>query len=219
MTHAKIQQMSYYALFIGIIFLLGLTPLGFLVLPFLPVAGITMVHIPVIIGSYCFGVKGGAVLGFFFGLASLIRCFMTPDATAAIVLGTNTGFGIYNVFLILVVIFLPRILTGVFSALCYKGISRLDKSRVIAMGVSAFVGSITNTVFFLGGLYLFAFNQLAAGYGLANPTYSALLDVLLGVVSVNGVAEAVAAVVLCTAIGKALLAFQRSRTSLPTKQK
>lgn len=211
MNKSKTQELTYLAVFTAIIFLLGLTPLGFLVLPFLPIAGITTVHMPVIIGSYSFGTKGGAILGFFFGLVSLIRCFMTPDATAAILLGANTGFGIYNVFLIIMIIFLPRILTGAFSALIYKALSHTDKSQVLAMGISAFVGSLTNTVFFLGGLYLFAFNQAAAGFGLANATYGAFFKVLLGVVAVNGVSEAIAAVIICTAVGKAIHAFHKRR--------
>ncbi|MEG2377705.1 MAG: ECF transporter S component [Clostridia bacterium] len=214
MERTKIQTMTYLAIFIAIIFVLGLTPLGFIVLPFLPIAGITTVHMPVIIGSYSFGVKGGAILGFFFGLLSLIRCFMTPDATAAIVLGTGTGFGLYNILLIIVIIFLPRILVGVFSALVYNAISRFDKSRVFAMAIAAFIGSITNTVFYLGGLYLFAFNQAAAGFGLTNPTHGAFFKVLLGVLSVNGVAEAIAAVIICTAVGKALYSLNSRRVSL-----
>ena len=207
MKHNQILNLSYYAIFIGIIFLLGLTPLGLLVLPILPVA-VTTLHIPVIIGGYTLGVKGGAVLGFSFGLLSLIRCFTTPDIVATIVLGTGTGFGLYNLFLIVVILFLPRILTGVFAALTYKGLARLDKSNVVAMGVSAFVGSMTNTILFLGMLALFAFQPVAAAYD--TESIGGLAKILLGVVGLNGVTEAVVAVILCTAIGKALRAYQTS---------
>lgn len=196
------RRLVQYALFIAIIFLLGLTPLGYITLP---IAAITTVHIPVIIGGFLFGVKGGALLGTFFGLTSLIRCFLTPDATAAIVLGFDTGFGVYNLLLIVMIIFVPRILTGVFSALVYKWISKVDRSRIGAMGVAAFVGSMTNTVFYLGGLYLFAYEQAAAGFGLVTYTATSFLEVLLGIVALNGVVEAIAAVILGTAIGKVLL--------------
>ena len=211
MKRSKTLELAYLAIFVALIFLLGLTPLGFLVLPFLPIAGITTIHMPVIIGSYSFGVKGGAILGFFFGLVSLIRCFTTPDLTATIVLGTNTGFGVYNLFLIIVIIFLPRILTGVFSALIYKALARKDKSQIFAMGVSAFVGSITNTIFFLGGLGVFAFNQMIAANTPNNPTAGALIKLILGVVGTNGIAEAIGAVIICTAVGKAIYAY-RSRS-------
>lgn len=189
-----------YALFIAITAVLGLTPLGFIPL----VVSITTTHMPVIIGGYSLGAKGGAVLGGVFGLTSLIRCFTSPvDITAQLMLGKSTGgFGLYNLFLIVMIIFLPRILCGVFSALTYKGIARFDKSKLGAMSVAAFVGSMTNTIFYLGGLYLFAFDTMSSAYGVS--TYGALLKIILGVVGLNGVIEAIAAVIICTAVGKAI---------------
>ena len=70
------------------------------------------------------------------------------------------------------------------------------------MGVAAFVGSMTNTIFYLGGLYLFAFGTMSAAYGVT--TYGELLKIILGVVGFNGIIEAVAAVIICTAVGKAI---------------
>lgn len=200
MERNKIYEMVLYALFIAITAILGLTPLGFIPL----IVSITTTHMPVIIGSYSLGAKGGAILGGVFGLTSLIQCFRNPvDVTAQLMLGKSTGgFGLYNLFLIVAIIFLPRILCGVFSALTYKGVSKFDKSRVIAMGTAAVVGSMTNTVFYLGGLYLFAFDTMSAAYGVS--TYGALLKIILGVVGFNGVIEAIAALIICTAVGKAV---------------
>ena len=200
MERNKIYEMVLYALFIAITAILGLTPLGFIPL----IVSITTTHMPVIIGSYSLGAKGGAILGGVFGLTSLIQCFRNPvDVTAQLMLGKSTGgFGLYNLFLIVAIIFLPRILCGVFSALTYKGISKFDKSRVIAMGTAAVVGSMTNTIFYLGGLYLFAFDTMSAAYGVS--TYGALLKIILGVVGFNGVIEAIAALIICTAVGKAV---------------
>lgn len=193
------RQLVFYALFAALIFLLGLTPLGYIMLP---IAAITTVHIPVIVGGYFLGLKGGSLLGFFFGLTSLIRCFTTPDATAAVILGTTTGFGPYNLLLIVAIIFLPRVLTGLFSALLYRLLSKTSR-EVLAMGAAAFLGSLTNTVFYLGGLYVLAHSQTAQIMGVSG---SALLKALLGIVALNGVLEAVAAVILCCGVGKALKA-------------
>ncbi|MBR5543042.1 MAG: ECF transporter S component [Oscillospiraceae bacterium] len=200
MEKNKIYELVLYALFIAITAILGLTPLGFIPL----VVSVTTTHMPVIIGGYSLGAKGGATLGTVFGLTSLFRCITTPvDITAQLMLGKSTGgFGLYNLFLIVAIIFLPRILCGVFSALTYKGLSKFDKTRVGAMGISAFVGSMTNTVFYLGGLMLFAFDFMSAAYGVT--TYGALVKIILGIVAFNGVIEAVAAVIICTAVGKAI---------------
>lgn len=198
MKTANIRLLAYYALFIAIIFILGLTPLGFI---YLPIAAITMVHIPVIIGGFQLGVKGGALLGFFFGLMSLIKSFMAPDATSAVLHGTHTGFGLYNLFLILAITFFPRVLMGMVSASTYKLIRKWDKRGFIAMAVAAVLGTLTNTVFYLGGLYLFAHDAAAAMMGVAGEQ---LLGALLGIVSLNGVLEVIAAVVICVPVGQAL---------------
>lgn len=201
MREKSVRTLVLYGMFIAIVFLLGLTPLGYI---YLPMAAITTVHIPVIVGGHTLGKKGGAVLGFFFGLTSFIKCFTQPDAIAAIMLGTSGGFGIYNVVLILAVLFLPRILTGFFSAALYELIGGTGKRQAMAMGISAFVGTMTNTVLFLGGLYILAFEQAAEAMGVAG---GALLATLLGIVASNGIIEAIAAVIICTAVGKAISAY------------
>lgn len=205
MQSKKILTMAQYAMFIAIIFILGLTPLGFIILPF---AGITTVHIPVIVGSYKFGVKGGALLGFCFGLTSLLRCFMTPDATAAIILGTGTGFGLINLGMIICVLFLPRILVGVFSALTYQGLKKAKAKEPVAMAVSAVVGSLTNSVLYLGGLILFAYQQVAEGfYQLSGYTPWVVIATVAVACAVNIIAEAAAAVLICTPVGSAIKHF------------
>lgn len=198
MREKSVKNIVLYGMFTAVVFLLGLTPLGYI---YLPMAAVTTVHIPVIVGGYSLGKKGGIVLGFFFGLTSLINCFITPDATAAVILGTGTGFGLYNLLLIVGVIFLPRVLAGLFSAAVYEAIGGSGRHQIAAMGISAFVGSLTNTVFYLGGLYILAFEQSAQIMGVAG---SALLSALLAIVASNGIIEAIAAVIICTAVGKAL---------------
>ncbi len=205
-----VRALAQYGLFAAIILLLGLTPIGYITLP---IASITTVHIPVIIGGQHFGPKGGILLGFFFGLTSLIRMFITPTAVGAVVLGTATGFGLLNVALIILVTFLPRVLTGLFAALSFKLIARRDKSRVAAYGISAFIGSMTNTVFFLGGLYVLAFEQTAQAFGVAG---EGLMAAILGIVSLNGILEAAAAVVICIAVGKAMDAVARRNQNTNT---
>ncbi len=198
MKKESVRELAQYGMLTAFILILGLTPIGYIKLP---MANITIVHIPVIIGVYFLGLKGGAILGFLFGLTSFISCFLNPDAIAAIVLGTNTGFGLYNVLLIVCILFVPRVLVGVFSSLVYRALSKVDQSRVFAMAAAGVTGALTNTVFLLGGLYLLAFEQTAAAFGVAG---SALFAALLSVVSLNGILEAVAAGIICPAVGKAI---------------
>lgn len=195
-----------YSVFAAFVLLLGLTPLGFINLPF---ASITMVHIPVIVAGYFLGIKGGAWLGLLFGLTSLIRSFLTPDATSVIILGTNTGFGVHNFVLVFAILFLPRVLCGLFAALTYKAMSSCKKiNSMFAMAAAAFVGTLTNTVFYLGGLYITMAEQMAQ---IMNVPRDGLITAVLGIVSFNGLIEAAAAIIICTAIGKALQSFTRGK--------
>lgn len=200
------KQIAKLGLFTAIILVFGLTPLGFI---HLPMASLTTMHIPVIIGSILFTTKQSIYLGSVFGFVSLIRCFSTPDAVAMLVLGTNTGgFKLYNLFLILAILFLPRILTGLLANLSYKLTSKFNQNT--ALGISAFIGSIANTIFFLGGLYAFAFEATAEAFGMAGATPMAFLTMLLGILAFNGVLEAIIAVLVTVSVCKVLLKINKN---------
>ena len=196
----KTLKLTVYALFLAIMLVMGLVPgLGFIPTP---VAGIVIIQVPVILASYFLGYKGGMFFGLVFGITSIINCFIQPDVFAAIIM--NAG-GIKTIGLMIICLVIPRVLIGLTTRATYDLISRFDKTRLRSMGLSAFIGTLTNTVFFLGAFYLFAREACMTGFGAA--TEKALFDMMLGVVTFNGVIEAVTSVVLCTAIGQALYRF------------
>ena len=75
----KTSEMVKMALFIALIILLSVTPLGYI-----PLGAIdaTTIQMPVIIGAVLFGWKKGAVLGGVFGLTSLIKNTVQPNLTS-----------------------------------------------------------------------------------------------------------------------------------------
>ncbi|MCI6987523.1 MAG: ECF transporter S component [Eubacteriales bacterium] len=196
----KTLKLTVYALFLAIMLVMGLVPgLGFIPTP---VAGIAIIQVPVILASYFLGYKGGMFFGLVFGITSIINCFIQPDVFAAIIM--NAG-GIKTIGLMIICLVIPRVLIGLTTRATYDLIYRFDKTRLLSMGLSAFIGTLTNTVFFLGAFYMFAREACMTGFGAANE--KALFDMMLGVVTFNGVIEAVTSVVLCTAIGQALYRF------------
>lgn len=197
-----LAQLTKLALFTAIIIMLGLTPLGYITIF---ATGITTVHIPVILGSFIFGVKQSCYLGFIFGLTSFVRCFMTPDAISAIVLGTNTGFGLYNLFLIVAIIFVPRILVGLVSHMSYKILKKITKKPKVSMMISAVLGSLTNTIFVLYGLAIFASQQTSQAFGVTE----GLMIVILGIVTTNGLIEAGFAGIISAPVGSAVEKFAK----------
>ena len=106
------SYMVKVALFVGIIFVLGTTPFGFIPLGAFK---IVMIHIPVIIGSIVLGPKNGAFLGFMFGLTSFISAHLQPVVTSYFFSPIISG----NLFS-LIVCFVPRILVGIIPYYVFK---------------------------------------------------------------------------------------------------
>ena len=202
-TNANKYAFVTAAMLAAITLVMGFTPLGFIPLPFVK---LTIIHIPVILGSILLGPQYGAMLGFLFGLTSLVNNTMTPAITSFTfspfipLPGTAQGTP-----LALLVCFLPRILVGIFPYYAYRGVDRLTRGRdghLTAFAVGGVAGALTNTVFVMGLIYFFFSDAYAAAKGVAP---AAVPGIILGIVSFNGVIEAVAAGILIPAIAKALL--------------
>ena len=197
MKSLNTKVLTTYALFLAIMLIMAFVPgLGFIPTS---VAAIVIIQVPVIIASYFLGFKGGMFFGLVFGLTSVIKCFTEPDAFAMIIM---------NICLIV-----PRIMIGVTSRAVYTLFNKFDKTRISSMAVAAFVGTITNTILFLGAFYLFAKDACMAQFGAA--TADALFKMMLGVVTLNGIIEAVTSVIICTAVGQALYNFIFKKRLVP----
>ena len=72
----------------------------------------------------------------------------------------------------------------------------------MALPIVGFVGSMVNTVFVMGSIYLLFAQQYAQAQEVA---ITAVFGLVIATVGTSGVPEAIAAAVLVTAIGKALI--------------
>lgn len=195
----KTSHMVQIALLAAVEIVLAFTPLGFIPLG---VTRATTIHIPVILGGILLGPMAGASLGLIFGLTSVWVNTFSPTLTSFVFspfysLG-EFGGNAYS----LVIALVPRILIGVFAAYGFRLILKLTKSSAMASAVAAGVGSMTNTILVMGGIYLFFGNQYAAAKGMP---VSELFGFIMGVIGINGVLEAIVAVVLTVAIARPLL--------------
>ncbi len=164
----------------------------------------TIYQVPVIIGAVLLGTGAGAVLGGAWGLLCFWLAFtgQTTDVVALAIIQQSplTYFAIA---------FLPRLLTGVAAGLVYRLTSRLFKSRrsIPALAITGAAGALCNTVLYLGSLYLLVRELLAEVYSI---DLGAVLGMVLGVASTNGVAEAAVSAVVVSAVCRVLLAvFER----------
>ncbi|NLL91818.1 MAG: ECF transporter S component [Ruminococcaceae bacterium] len=193
---AKIKSLTVAALIIAIVIILALTNLGILMITPL---GVSIVHIPVIVGALLLGANYGAFFGFMFGLLSfLIATLQTPP----------TGFlfspfapgppGLSGNWASLIVCFVPRILIGVFTALSLKLFLKLFKKPFLAYGSAALIGSITNTVLVLSFMYIFFFRS--------GELAESILGVsLMSIVVMQGIPEAIVAALVSSALSGVLV--------------
>lgn len=177
------KNLTLLSMLVGLQAVLTFTPLGFLQIP--PIS-ITLMHVPVIVGAVILGVKAGAVLGGCFGIFSIVRAVASGSAMDILFNPFASGNFWYTVTMAV----LPRILLGVIVALIYHNVAgKIGQSKGIVL--AAVIGSICHSAGVLGLLSIF---------------FSAfpLIDVLLYIMGVNGLAELTVGVVLSLSICKAL---------------
>jgi uncharacterized membrane protein len=164
----------------AIAILLGATHWGFI--PWITGASITIMHIPVIIGAVLEGPIVGLIIGFLFGLFSLIQGAVAPTGPADV--------WFVNPLLSI----LPRLFIGPVAWLVYRALKRVNE--LLALAVSGIVGSLTNTVLVLGMIGLLGHVPWAA---------------LPAIVVANGLPEAAVAAVLTTAVVAAWKGIRRGK--------
>ena len=141
----------------------------------------TLVHIPVIVASIVYGPKTGSILGGLMGIISIITNTIVLLPTSYLFSPFVTNGNFYSIIIALV----PRILIGVFPYFIYKMMQ--NKAGLILSGI---IGSLTNTVFVLSGIFVFFATVF-------NGNIKALLTTI---VSTNAIAEMVISALVVFAI-------------------
>ncbi|MCQ2432693.1 MAG: ECF transporter S component [Clostridia bacterium] len=189
------RKMVQMAILIAIMLVFAFTPLGYL--PIGPLS-ITLMCVPVAIGAIVTGPTGGAVLGLVFGLTSFVQCF-GKDPFGTFLFGQNP-FGTF------VMCIVARVLCGWLSGLIFKGMQKIDKTKIVSYYVASLSTALLNTLFFMGFLVIFFWhNQNFIGqmneWGMNTEK---LMPFLVAFVGLNGVVEAAVNFILGGTIAKIL---------------
>ena len=187
------------ALMAAIVVLLANTPLGMIQLP---ITKATTVHIPVILGAVVLGPMAGALLGGVFGVCSLISNTLTPTLTSFAFSPFMSTTGLSGALKAIWISVGCRIMIGVVVGWLWIILKKLKCSDTVSLAIVGFVGSMTNTVLVMGSIYVLLAQQYAEA---KNVGVSAVMGLIIGTVAVNGIPEALAAMVLVVAVGSALL--------------
>ena len=177
------KNFTLTAMFLAILILLAVTPLGFI--PIGPINATTM-HIPVIIASIVLGPRLGAFLGGTFGLISMIRSTVVQTPLSFVfspfipVIGTDHGS-----LKALLIAFIPRIL----------------------LFIAGLAGSLVNTILVMNMIYFLFQQDYAQVIGKnINAVYSAVLAVIF----TSGVPEAIVAGLATAGVCSVLLRLIRT---------
>lgn len=180
MKKTRSNQVAAVAMFFAAMLVIHLlTSVLFNILPF-PIKP-TIVHIPVIIASIIYGPRIGAILGGLMGVISVVTNTIVLLPTSYLFSPFVENGNLYS----LIVAMIPRILIGVTPYYVYKIMN--NKAGLVLAGA---IGSMTNTIFVLGGIFL-----------LFSSVYSGNIQLMLaGILGTNAIAEMIISSVLTLAI-------------------
>ncbi|MBQ8802831.1 MAG: ECF transporter S component [Tyzzerella sp.] len=197
------RWMVSVALMAAIVIVLANTPLGMIQLPIIKA---TTVHIPVIIGAILLGPLAGGILGFVFGVCSLISNTMAPTLLSFAFSPFMSTTGISGAAKAIWISVGCRILIGIAAGWLWILFKKWNMNRkglqIIALTVTGFLGSMVNTITVMGSIYILFAQQYADAKEVA---ISAVWGLIMGTVTASGIPEAIAAAVLVVVIAKVLL--------------
>ena len=172
----KLTDFVVLALFVGLIFLLGQTPLGLIPLPWCKV---TLLCIPVAVGTIFMGLKSGLILGLAFGATSFVTALTNPSLLVGTLMGASPLYTILMTFV-------PRLCVPVVIHAVYTLLKKRQKH--FACAAAAACGSLTNTVLYLGLMLLF--------YVMCGIDNTSVLTAIAATAGGAGPAEAIAAALI-----------------------
>ena len=119
------------------------------------------VHIPVIIGSIVLGPAAGAFLGAVFGICSMISNTQAPTLLSFAFSPFLSTTGLVGVIKALWISIGCRVMIGVVSGWLSIALKNINVPTAVRLAITGFVGSMTNTVFVMGSIYLLFAQQYA----------------------------------------------------------
>lgn len=196
----SVQRLTVISLLGALTIIMGLTPIGFIQIPFFA-AKVTIMHVPVIIGALMEGPLVGAIIGLIFGIFSMIQAVIAPTTPLSLL------------FLNPVIALVPRVGIGLAAWGVFRLLQplrdRFDRMGFVVSTVAASVcGTLVNTIGVLGLMFVIYIKETATALG---TTPELVGGVLLGVAGSNGIMESTAAAVIVTAVMLAMKYRKKSR--------
>lgn len=184
----KLTQLSILTALIAV---LTFTPLGFIMIP--PIS-MTTLHIPVVIGAILLGPTCGGILGFFFGLMSMIRASTGASPVDMLFSPFLSGEPISSI----IMCFVPRILLGVITGLSFLAIKKYNENGYVAITISVLIGTICHSALVYTCLWVFF-------------DYLPFKQIIILAFSLKAIPEKLIAILITIAVCKPLLKIYTKR--------
>lgn len=191
----KTRTLAVTGLMIAITIIMAFTPLG--TIP-LPIVSVTIAFLPAIITAMAMGFLPGLTVATVAGLCSMTRAYIMP---------TGILFPFIQNPLVSV---LPRMLIAVTVFLVFKALINTKMPKAVTVGIAAAVGSITNTVGFLGMMWLVYASRLHAVV-VESTGFVSVWAFFLSIVTTNALMEIAVNAVLATLVVMALHAAKLAK--------
>lgn len=198
-SNLSTRQLAYDATFLAIILLMGFVPqMGYITI--LPGLSLTLLPIPVILGSYLFKNKRGWLYGLFFGLTSWIVALMNP-----------VGFNAF--FIYPWISLLPRLLFGLVSGFLFNILGKNPKMsrNAFLIGVTSFLLCGLHTLLVFGDLFIFYKDNILQLFLAKDILVEGLKLTFLGVILLGALGEMILSGLLVPLIAKSIIRFQEKK--------
>ena len=197
MNKSMIRTMTVTSLMIAITIIMTFTPMG--TIP-LPIVSVTIMFLPAIITVMLEGFLPGFTVATTAGIASMVRAYIMP---------TGILFPFIQNPLVSVV---PRMIIAVVVFFVFQALISTKVPRPVAIGIAAAAGSITNTVGFLGMMWIiYAAPLHAAVMSIPGTPHVSVWAFMLSIVTTNAVMEIVVNTIIATLVVVALTKAKLSK--------
>ncbi len=191
-TNKKIVKMVQMSLLTALVLVLQMLG-SFIKIGPLPMS---FVLVPIVVGAFLLGWREGGVLGFIFGLITVVMGVAGIDGFSFLLWEANpVGF--------IIVCIVKATVCGLGSGLIYKGLNKcLGEKRIVLTTVIASISApIINTGIFVLGMFTFFFDSLPLLFPKEFAMYGNVIElVLLGFAGLNFVGEFLVNLILSPAI-------------------
>lgn len=150
----KTFQLTVTAMLVALLIVMTFTGIGYI--PIGPLK-LTLMTLPVAVGSVVCGPYAGLILGAAFGLTSFATALLGMDPLGAFLLSYGWKYAIF----LLIVCLVPRILCGWLPGLIHQKLKTVNET--FSSAVCCALVAIINTVLFLGAFWLFFSGDLQSG--------------------------------------------------------